>query len=78
LDCRRRVAGNAAPEVLSQFILTEAHAMSNESKKDQVRIELTPDQQKQVFEKIGQQAEAIELSSTELEERIAPRRPLNI
>ncbi|WP_411280955.1 hypothetical protein [Gemmatimonas sp.] len=50
--------------------------MSNESKKDQVRIELTPDQQKQVFEKIGQQADAIELSSTELEERIAPRRAL--
>ncbi len=52
--------------------------MSNESKKDQVRIELTSDQQKQVFEKIGQQAEAIELSSTELEERIAPRVNLTV
>lgn len=52
--------------------------MSIDSKKDQIRIEFTPDQQKQVFESIGKQADAIELSTTELEERIAPRRSMNI
>lgn len=48
--------------------------MSSESKKEKVRIDLTPDQQKHVFDSVGQQVDSIELSSTELEERIAPRR----
>ena len=50
--------------------------MSNESNKDQstIRIELTPTQQVRVLEETGKQAEAIELSMNELEERIAPRR----
>lgn len=49
--------------------------MSNESKKDKhiVRIDLTPAQQSKVLEQTGKQADAIELTSTELEERIAPR-----
>jgi hypothetical protein len=47
--------------------------MSIESKKEPVRIELTPDQQKQVFDSVGKQIDSIELSTTELEERIAPR-----
>ncbi len=47
--------------------------MSNETGKESVRIELTPAQQKQVFDSINKQADAIELSTTELEERIAPR-----
>lgn len=49
--------------------------MSIESKKDKhiVRIELTEPQQQQVFEQVGQKADAIELSTSELEERIAPR-----
>lgn len=53
--------------------------MSSESKNDKniVRIELTEPQQQQVFEQLGQQAEAIELSTTELEERIAPRAKSN-
>lgn len=50
--------------------------MSNESKPDKstVRIDLTPAQQSKVLEQTGKQADAIELTPTELEERIAPRR----
>lgn len=47
--------------------------MSIESQKEKVRIDLTPEQQKQVFDSVGQQVDSIELSTTELEERIAPR-----
>jgi hypothetical protein len=48
--------------------------MSNESSdKNTIRIELTPSQQAKVLEETGKQADAIELSTTELEERIAPR-----
>lgn len=48
--------------------------MSTPSEKEQsVRIELTPKQEEQVMSSTGKAAEAIELSSTELEERIAPR-----
>jgi uncharacterized membrane protein (UPF0127 family) len=48
--------------------------MSTESRKDKhiVRIELTEPQQEQIFKEVGKQAEALELSTTELEERIAP------
>jgi len=38
-----------------------------------VRIDLTPDQQSQVKEETGKEADAIEFTATELEERIAPR-----
>jgi hypothetical protein len=49
--------------------------MSTESSNDKrvVNIELTPSQQEQVFNEIGKKAESIELSPSELEERIAPR-----
>jgi hypothetical protein len=48
--------------------------MSTPSEKENsVRIELTPEQQALVMSSTGKAAEAIELSSTELEERIAPR-----
>jgi hypothetical protein len=40
--------------------------------KDQVRIELTPEQKAQVRSATGKEAEAVELSVEELEERIAP------
>jgi hypothetical protein len=40
--------------------------------KDQVRIELTPEQKAQVRSATGKDAEAVELSVEELEERIAP------
>ena len=39
---------------------------------DQIRIELTPDQKDQVRKATGKDAEAVELSVEELEERIAP------
>ncbi len=38
-----------------------------------VRIDLTPGQQSQVLEETGKQADAIEFTPMELEERIAPR-----
>jgi hypothetical protein len=42
--------------------------------KEQVRIQLTPDQKAQVKAATSKDAEAIELTATELEERIAPLR----
>lgn len=40
--------------------------------KDQIRLELTPEQKEQVRNATGKDAEAVELSVEELEERIAP------
>jgi len=40
-----------------------------------IRIELTPEQKKQVEQATGKKGEAIELTVEELEERIAPLRP---
>ncbi|HXS23555.1 MAG TPA: hypothetical protein VN719_04955 [Gemmatimonadales bacterium] len=40
--------------------------------KDQVRIQLTPEQKALVKNATGKDAEAVELSVSELEERIAP------
>jgi uncharacterized small protein (DUF1192 family) len=40
--------------------------------KDPIRIKLTPEQQKEVMKATGKNAEALELSVQELEERIAP------
>ena len=40
--------------------------------KEQVRIALTPDQKQQIRNATGKNAEALELSVEELEERIAP------
>jgi hypothetical protein len=40
--------------------------------KEQVRIQLTPEQKAQVRTATGKEAEAVELSVEELEERIAP------
>jgi len=50
--------------------------MSQESSKDKntIRIELTSAQQAKVLEQTGKQAGAIELTTSELEDRIAPRR----
>ena len=42
------------------------------SPKDQVRIQLTPEQKAQIKSATGKDAQALELSVTELEERIAP------
>jgi hypothetical protein len=40
--------------------------------KEQFRIQLTPEQKSQVKNATGKEAEAVELSVEELEERIAP------
>jgi len=42
--------------------------------KEQVRIQLTPEQKAQVKNAAGKNAETVELTATELEERIAPMR----
>jgi uncharacterized small protein (DUF1192 family) len=42
-----------------------------------VRFDLTPEQKEQVKKEINKDAEAIELSVHELEERIAPRTKLS-
>lgn len=50
--------------------------MSNEPTRNEtpfVRLDLTSDQKAQIRNSIGREADAIELSATELEERIAPR-----
>jgi hypothetical protein len=49
-------------------------------KKDQeiVRIELTPEQKQFVKAQTGKEADAVELTVQELEERIAPRSGLNL
>ena len=41
--------------------------------KEIVRIEFTPEQKQLVKKEIGKDAEAVELTAQELEERIAPR-----
>ena len=40
--------------------------------KEIVRIELTPEQKQLIKKEIGKDAEAVELTAQELEERIAP------
>jgi hypothetical protein len=51
-------------------IHTQGDVMENS--KEQFRIELTPEQKTQVRHATGKDAEAVELSVEELEERIAP------
>ena len=46
--------------------------MPKQTEKEIVRIDLTTSQKEQVKAKTGQNAEAIELTVQELEERIAP------
>ena len=43
-----------------------------EKSKEQFRIDLTPEQKDQIRNATGKDAEAVELSVEELEERIAP------
>ena len=43
------------------------------SEKEIVRIELTPEQKQLIKSQTGKEAEAVELTVNELEERIAPR-----
>jgi hypothetical protein len=43
-----------------------------QSPKEQFRIQLTPEQKAQIKDATGKDAEAVELSVEELEERIAP------
>ena len=44
-----------------------------DTRKIPIRIELTPEQKAKVRDATGKDAEAVELSVEELEERIAPR-----
>ena len=45
-----------------------------DSSKSKIRIELTPEQKAKVRNATGKDAETLELSAEELEERIAPRK----
>ncbi|HET7598799.1 MAG TPA: hypothetical protein VFK09_00820 [Gemmatimonadales bacterium] len=47
--------------------------MANDNEKKHVRIELTEKQKAQVRDATGRNADAVELTPEELEERIAPR-----
>jgi hypothetical protein len=47
-----------------------------DNSKEQFRIHLTPEQKDQVRDATGKDAEAVELSVEELEERIAPMKVL--
>jgi uncharacterized small protein (DUF1192 family) len=47
--------------------------MPNKNEKEIVRIDLSQNQKEQLKAKIGREADAIELTVQELEERIAPR-----
>ena len=48
--------------------------MTTKNEKEIVRIDLNQAQKEQLKAKVGRDAEAIELTVQELEERIAPRR----
>ena len=47
--------------------------MPNQNEKEIVRIDLSPTQKEQLKAKTGRDADAIELTVQELEERIAPK-----
>jgi uncharacterized small protein (DUF1192 family) len=49
-----------------------------EKKHETFRLSLTADQKKAIQKATGKQAEALELSVEELEERIAPMRPISL
>ena len=51
--------------------------MEARAEKDIVRIDLTPSQKEQVRATIGRDAESIEMTVQELEQRIAPRLAAN-
>jgi hypothetical protein len=46
--------------------------------KRMIRIDFTPSQQAKVLEETGKKADAIELTASELEERIAPARMFDV
>jgi hypothetical protein len=48
--------------------------MAANNEKDMIRIDLTSEQKEQLKGSISKEADAIELTVKELEERIAPRR----
>jgi hypothetical protein len=56
-----------------QTFFTVESDMSTENKPNFVRINLTEEQKTQVRTETGKEAEAVELTAKELEERIAPR-----
>ncbi len=65
---RRPGRGSSA---LGESVFQEG-SMEKQEKKGAVRIELTEEQKRQIKEKIGKDAKAIELTAEELEERVSP------
>jgi hypothetical protein len=62
----------ATPVANSSILCYTQRRRPVSSPKDQFRIKLTPEQKTHVREATGKDAEAVELSVEELEERIAP------
>jgi hypothetical protein len=63
--------------LIAPLVLITAANLSEgtmDSSKGQIRIELTPEQKAKVRDATGKDAEAVELSVEELEERIAPKK----
>jgi hypothetical protein len=61
------------PATLPALSLTTTEAlMENKNPQETIRIELNEEQKQQLRERTGQDANAIEFSVQELEERIAP------
>ncbi len=52
--------------------VTPFHRRSAMEKKKVIRVELTEEQKRQIRDTTGKDAEAIELTAEELEERISP------
>jgi hypothetical protein len=60
-------------QILSVFLVaTTTHRSRNMTAKDNFRMTLTPEQKDQIRQVTGKEADILELSVEELEERIAP------
>jgi hypothetical protein len=59
---------------LTSLVTAEILEDIMDSSKGRIRIELTPEQKAQLRNATGKDAESIELSVEELEERIAPKK----
>ena len=70
LNQKHQALSVASQLVRLETLVPRRDQMSNP--KEQVRIQLTPEQKAQVKGATNKDAEAIELTATELEERIAP------
>ena len=64
---------NVAPSESDSSSPSSDEALAMKKEKEIVRIEFTPEQKQILKKEIGKEADAVELTVNELEERIAPR-----